>query len=175
MPLNVKTTKGVSRNDHGTPQYLVDRWTRIHGFTVDVCATVDNAKVPWYFGPPGARVCPSKQLARFMPDKLPRCIGVDGLKVSWKNQRCFMNPPYTHGLVELWLQRAYEETRRDCPLVFGLLPACTDSKWWWDWVKDKAVVREIKGRIKFIGEKHGAKFASVAVLYMPDLIARRKI
>ena len=50
-----------------------------------------------------------------------------------------------------------------------LLPARTDTKWWWDWVKDKATLFWIKGRVKFGEHNVGAPFPSVLALYSKDI------
>ena len=50
-----------------------------------------------------------------------------------------------------------------------LIPARTDTKWWWDWVKDKATLFWIKGRVKFGEHSVGAPFPSVLALYMKDI------
>ena len=49
-----------------------------------------------------------------------------------------------------------------------LLPARTDTKWWWDWVQGKATLFFIKGRVKFGDHNVGAPFPNVLALYMKD-------
>ena len=50
-----------------------------------------------------------------------------------------------------------------------LLPARTDTKWWWDWVKDKATLFWIKGRVKFGEHNVGAPFPRVMALDKKDI------
>ncbi len=61
----------VTRIDWATPPDLFAEFDREFGFTLDVCASAENAKVPRYFS-----------------------IEADGLRQTWAPERCWMNPPY---------------------------------------------------------------------------------
>ena len=79
------------------------------------------------------------------------------------------NPPYGKD-ISAWVQKAWEESRKDYnDFVLMLIPARTDTRWWWDWVKDKATLFWIKGRVKFGEHSVGAPFPSVLALYMKDI------
>lgn len=72
--------------------------------------------------------------------------------------------------ISAWVRKAWEESRKDYnDFVLMLIPARTDTKWWWDWVKDKATLFWIKGRVKFGEHSVGAPFPSVLALYMKDI------
>lgn len=73
----------------------------------------------------------------------------DGLSLAW-NGKVFLNPPYSHP--RPWLEKAIMEIQNGhAELVVALLPVRTDTRWFHFLVKDKAEVRFIKGRIKWIG------------------------
>ena len=79
------------------------------------------------------------------------------------------NPPYGRE-ISAWVKKGYEESRKDYnDFVLMLLPARTDTKWWWDWVKDKSTLFWIKGRVKFGEHNVGAPFPSVLALYTKDI------
>ena len=81
-----------------TPQDLFDRLNRAFRFTVDVCATDENAKVPLYY---------TKER--------------DGLKYEWFGN-CWMNPPYGREIGN-WVAKALvsaRQKRRDCGLLAAL-------------------------------------------------------
>ena len=79
------------------------------------------------------------------------------------------NPPYGRE-ISSWVKKGYEESRKEYnDFVLMLLPARTDTKWWWDWVQDKAHLIFVKGRVKFGDHGTGAPFPSVLVLYMKDV------
>jgi phage N-6-adenine-methyltransferase len=106
-----------------TPQEIFDQLNAEWNFTLDVCATPDNAKCERYF---------TKE--------------DDGLSKPWTNERCWMNPPYGRDMGK-WVQKAWYESTRGA-LVVCLVPARTDVKWWHDWAM-RGEIRFFKGRMKF--------------------------
>ena len=46
-----------------------------------------------------------------------------------------------------------------------LLPARTDTKWFHDFIMDKAEIRFIRGRLKFGNSTNSAPFPSMIVIY----------
>lgn len=85
--------------------------------------------------------------------------GVDGLSRSWGTST-YMNPPYSKPAP--WVKKAYEESLQGKTVV-GLLRGDTSTNWFHDWVKDKAEIRFVKGRIKFNGKP--APFASIIAVW----------
>ena len=78
------------------------------------------------------------------------------------------NPPYGRE-ISSWVKKAYEESQKEYnSFVLMLLPARTDTKWWWEYVQGKATLFFIKGRVKFGDHNVGAPFPSVLALYMKD-------
>ena len=92
-----------------TPQELFDILNAEFHFTVDVCATKDNAKCEKFFTPE-----------------------MDGLKQEWTGV-CWCNPPYGRGIGK-WMKKAAEASA----IVVCLVPARTDTKWFHDWVLNRA-------------------------------------
>lgn len=124
-----------------TPQDFFDKFDAVHKFTLDVCATPDNAKCVRYF---------TKE--------------TDGLSQHWIGS-CWMNPPYGRAIGK-WVKKAYESSQGGA-LVVALLPARTDTKWFHDWIyqKNGVNIEFIKGRLKFGGHKGNAPFPSMVVTF----------
>ena len=66
------------------------------------------------------------------------------------------NPPYGRE-ISSWVKKAYEESQKEYnSFVLMLLPARTDTRWWWEYVQGKATLFFIKGRVKFGDHNVGA-------------------
>ena len=124
-----------------TPQTFFDALDREFNFTLDVCALPDNSKCVRFFSP-----------------------AEDGWVQPWRGV-CWMNPPYGR-VIGKWVRKAYESSLEGATVVC-LLPARTDTKWWHEYVEDKAERRFIKGRLKFGGAKDSAPFPNVIVVFRP--------
>ena len=124
-----------------TPQALFDELDREFGFTLDVCALPENAKCDLFFTPE-----------------------MDGLSRSWKGYTCWMNPPYGRE-IKKWVGKAWGENRYNRTTVVCLLPARTDTRWFHDYIYNKAKIRFLKGRIKFVGAENSAPFPSMIAIY----------
>lgn len=124
-----------------TPQSLFDALSVEFRFTLDVCASVDNAKC-----------------ARFFTKS------DDGLSQSWADEVVFMNPPYSK--VAFWMRKAYESTRVGATVVC-LVPSRTDTRWWHDYAM-KGEIRMLRGRIRFVGAHSSAPFPSAVVILRPQ-------
>ena len=140
-------TKGLTSTGNivaETPKYLFDRISSIFNFSLDACALPENAKCESYYTPKD-----------------------DGLSKPWMGG-VWCNPPYGRE-ISSWVKKAYEESQKEYNnFVLMLLPARTDTKWWWDWVQGKATLFFVKGRVKFGDHNVGAPFPSVLALYMKD-------
>lgn len=126
-----------------TPQYLFDRLNDEFHFTLDACATQENAKVPHYY---------TKEQ--------------DGLKQDWTGEIVWCNPPYGRQM-PLWIKKCYEHFIGGGTSVM-LIPSRTDTKAFHEWVLPYAELRFIKGRLRFGNSKENAPFASVIVVFKPD-------
>jgi len=88
----------------------------------------------------------------------------DGLKQDWGGYRVFCNPPYGRDISK-WVKKAYNEGHKNNTLVCMLIPARTDTKFFHDYILNRAEIRFIKGRLKFGGSKNSAPFPSMLVVY----------
>ena len=122
---------------HATPQEFFNKLNDEFNFTVDVCATPENAKCKSFY---------TKQ--------------DDGLSQNCSGN-VWMNPPYGRE-IGLWMAKASEAAKAGATVVC-LVPARTDTAWWHEHVI-KHEVRFIKGRLKFGGAKNSAPFPSAVVV-----------
>lgn len=128
-------------NEWSTPQAFFDELDKEFNFTLDPCATHDNAKCEKYY-----------------------TIEDDGLLQDWSNDVVFMNPPYGRE-IKHWVQKAYEESLKGATVVC-LIPARTDTSYWHEYIFNKADdIRFIKGRLKFGDGKNSAPFPSAVIVY----------
>jgi phage N-6-adenine-methyltransferase len=128
-------------DEWGTPQSFFDKLNDEFNFTLDPCATPDNAKCAKFF---------TKQ--------------DDGLSRCWGGDRVFCNPPYSN--ICAWVAKAAYESERKSMVVM-LVPARTDTKWFHELVykKPRVEIRFIKGRLKFGDAKNSAPFPSMVVIF----------
>lgn len=111
-------------------------------FTLDPCATAENAKCGIYFTRTD-----------------------DGLAQDWGSHTVWMNPPYGRNQTGPWLRKAYESSLAGATVVC-LVPARSDTKWWHNYAV-QGEIRYVRGRLKFGGAKHSAPFPSVIVVFRP--------
>ena len=127
-----------------TPQDLFDRLDDEFGFDLDACAMPENAKCAAYYTPE-----------------------MDGLSQPWDGV-VWCNPPYGRK-IGTWVKKAFDENRRNNNYIVMLLPARTDTRWFHDYILNKAEVRFIRGRLKFGGAKNSAPFPSMVVVFRPKM------
>ena len=125
-------------DDWATPQDFFNELNKEFNFTLDVCASEENAKCAQYF---------TKE--------------IDGLKQEWHGT-CFMNPPYGREISK-WMEKAYKSSLEGATVVC-LVPSRTDTKWWHEYAM-KGQIRFIKGRLKFGNSKNSAPFPSALVIF----------
>lgn len=130
-----------ARTDWATPWALFFEYHAEFHFTLDVCATSDNARVG----------------AHFTPE-------IDGLTQDWGRHVCWMNPPFGKE-IGAWMRKAYEESLKGATVVC-LVPARTCTAWWHDYAM-KGEIRFIRGRIKFEGAEHNAPFPCAIIVFRP--------
>ncbi len=128
-------------DEWSTPPDLYAVLDREFGFTLDVCATPDNAKAPAFF-----------------------TLANSGLDQVWSGS-CFMNPPYSK--IGAWMAKAHDAALAGA-LVVCLVPARTDTRWFWASAQP-AQVRFLPGRLKFGNGKNSAPFPSAVVVMFPGL------
>lgn len=121
-----------------TPQDFFDKLNQEFNFTLDPCADANNAKCPKFY---------TKE--------------DDGLSKSWDNEIVFCNPPYGRVLKD-WVKKASEARGG---VVVMLIPARTDTRYFHEYIYNKAEIRFIKGRLKFGDSKNSAPFPSMVVIF----------
>lgn len=70
----------------------------------------------------------------------------DGLTTEW-GKSTFCNPPYSN--VAKWIEKASNESKKE-KVVVMLINAITDTKAFHKYIYNKAEVRFIQGRLKFV-------------------------
>ena len=130
-------------DDWPTPQAFFDQLNREFKFTLDPCASAENAKCRWFFTRED-----------------------DGLKQNWRSHRVFCNPPYGKTMRD-WARKCYEASQGGA-LVALLAHARTDTRWFHDWVYGKAdEIRFVRGRLKFGDGSQSAPFPSLIAILVP--------
>ena len=128
--------------DYPTPQDFFDKLNEEFHFTLDPCADDNNHKCDKYY----------------TEDQ-------DGLKQDWSGEVVFCNPPYGRSLPR-WVEKCFTETyARGCKCCVMLIPARVDTRWFHDYIYQRAEIRFIKGRLKFNGQKQPAPFPSMVVVF----------
>ena len=130
-------------NEWETPRDIYQKLDDEFKFTLDPCCTKETAKCEKFFTKTD-----------------------DGLSKSWEHDTVFVNPPYGREIGG-WVRKAYEEFLKGATVVM-LIPARTDTKYWHKYIFNKAEVRFMKGRVKFLQngiEKQSAPFPTAIVVY----------
>ena len=124
-----------------TPKAFFDQLNRLFGFTLDACASSENAKVGNYY-----------------------TVEQNALVQEWQGV-VWCNPPYGREQVK-FIQKAYDESVKHGSTVVCLIPARPDTKVWQDLIFAKAdQVCFIKGRLKFGNSKDAAPFPSALIVF----------
>lgn len=124
-----------------TPQAFFDHVNCLFRFTLDACATADNAKCEVFYSPED-----------------------DALSQPWPGV-VWMNPPYSHSIGK-WVEKAYREAQAGATVV-ALIPARTETSWWHDYVMKANKIILIRGRMRFSGSPINAPFPSSLVVFEP--------
>jgi len=127
-----------------TPPSIYDPLNKNFAFDLDPCCTHKSAKCKKHF-----------------------TEEEDGLVQDWGGHSVFMNPPYGRQIKD-WVKKAFEESKKPNTTVVCLIPARTDTKWWFDYCVHGEIIF-LKGRIKFINEDNmpvnSAPFPSAIVIF----------
>jgi site-specific DNA-methyltransferase (adenine-specific) len=127
-------------DEWATPQDTFDKLNCEFHFDLDPCATAENHKTDSYF-----------------------TAEQDGLDQNWGGHRVFCNPPYSE--IDKWVEKAYRESRQDHTIVVLLIPARTDTRYFHNFIYNRAEIRFAKGRLKFGQSKNSAPFPSMIVIF----------
>tara|TARA_R110002051_G_scaffold25654_1_gene62584 strand:- start:33 stop:491 length:459 start_codon:yes stop_codon:yes gene_type:complete len=91
----------------------------------------------------------------------------DGLEIEWSRDKvCFVNPPYSQ--MKEWVKKSHDEWRAGSTVIL-LIPPRTCTRYFHDYINERAEVRFIKGRLKFVhpnGEdSKSAPFPSILCIF----------
>lgn len=127
-------------SEWATPQDFFDKLNAEFHFTLDPCATPENAKCGKFY---------TKEQ--------------NGLAQDWTGETVFCNPPYGKE-ISAWVEKCYKHSLSgECAVM--LIPSRTDTRWFHEWVYGKAELRFVKGRLHFNDSKGSAPFPSLVVVY----------
>ena len=144
--MNTDVMFSSEKDDWETPQCFFDELNKEFDFTLDPCSDDENYKVAKHF---------TKEM--------------DGLSLDWGGEIVFCNPPYGKEIGK-WVRKAHETWKNAWnykykTIIVMLLPARTDTKWFHEYIYNKAEIRFVKGRLKFGGCKNSAPFPSMIVIF----------
>jgi len=128
-----------NKDDYSTPIDFFEELDEEFHFTLDACATPDNAKCAHFF-----------------------TEADNGLEQEWAGV-VFCNPPYGKEITA-WIEKAFLSSITEGTTVVMLLPSRTDTAWWHD-LCSQGEIRFIRGRLSFNGNK--APFPSAIVIFRP--------
>lgn len=140
--MNTELMFSSATNEWATPQNFFDKLNDEFNFTLDPCATPENAKCKKFY-----------------------TIKEDGLEQDWQGEAVFCNPPYGRA-VKNWVKKCHDEGQKPNTTVVMLIPARTDTTYFHEYIYHKAKeIRFIKGRLKFGGCNNAAPFPSMVVVF----------
>lgn len=146
-------------NEWETPKYLFEKLNKEFFFTLDPCCTEENKLCENYY-----------------------TIKDDGLSKDWGGHSVYVNPPYGREIGK-WVKKCYEESLNG-NLCVMCIPSRTDTKWFHDYIYNKAEIRFLKGRLKFVNRllpsynRDGkfnvspAPFPNMIVIFYPNELFR---
>lgn len=114
-----------NRMNWETPQELFDQLDAEFHFTLDAASSDANHKCPKYFTAENS-----------------------AFNHEWWGETVFCNPPYGKAIAE-WVRKCSAEASRKDTIVVMLLPARTDTRWFQQFILNRAEVRFLKGRLRF--------------------------
>lgn len=138
--------KALFSNDSAeweTPDFLFDALNAEFHFTLDAAASMENRKVRVFYS-----------------------VHQDALRLQWRG-RVWLNSPYGKEIGR-WLEKAKRSAVENDATVVCLVPARTDTAWWFDHARF-GEVRFLKGRLKFKGAPTSAPFPSALIIFRPGL------
>lgn len=132
--------KGFHSVEWSTPPSVFRGLDDEFHFTLDACASPENAKCARFF-----------------------TVEQDGLTQEWGAETVWCNPPYGRGQIERWLRKAWQASGGGATVVM-LLPSDTGTSWWHDYCA-RGECRFLRGRVRFGGGSGSPTFASVVVIF----------
>lgn len=134
----------TEKDEWSTPDNLFQKLNDEFNFDCDAAATAKNTKLKHFFG---EDYTGQKEDALKM-DWL-RCSFQDGILPTYPN-KFFLNPPYSDGMLEKFMKKAYVESLKGA-MVVCLVPF-SGAGWFKRWCMRAYEIR-IVGRVRFVGYK----------------------
>lgn len=138
---NIAACMSSKTDNWATPQDFFDKLNEEFRFTLDPCADSENHKCDLFF-----------------------TREQNGLNQDWGGHTVFCNPPYGREIAD-WVKYAYEQSQKPDTTVVMLIPARTDTRYFHEYIYNKAEIRFIRGRLKFGDATSAAPFPSMVVVY----------
>lgn len=131
-----KALLSSKKMDYCTPQWLFDELDGQFDFGLDAAASACNAKCKKYFTESN-----------------------NALTQDWGGHGAvFCNPPYGRQ-TGAFVEKAYRESQKGATVVL-LIPARTDTRYFHDFILEKAEIQFLRGRLKF-EDSDGTAYPSV--------------
>ena len=167
-----KTLFASEKSDWATPQWLYDLLDEEFAFGLDAAAQDAETDEEWAARCAKAGIALPRQVANW---KHPNFLSEarSAFYVDWHREAggkaAFLNPPYGRAITH-WMALAKRWGEK--MVVAALVPARTDTNWFWDSVLDGAQqIRLIRGRLRFEGGGAAtAPFPSAVIVYGPRLV-----
>jgi site-specific DNA-methyltransferase (adenine-specific) len=128
------------RMDTPTPRETFAAMHAEFDFTIDVCASPENACLP-----------------RFWTER------EEALLRTWAGERVWMNPPYGRQ-TSRWMEKAHTEAPH-AEVIVALVASRTDTSWWHDYALTADEIRFIRGRLWHDDSLQRWAFPSVFVIW----------
>lgn len=148
-------------DEWATPDNLFAVLDRDFLFVLDAAATAENAKCSRFFTAEDDAL--SQDWPRYRSGLLRH-----EYPISRDDGAIWLNPPYSQ--IGAFMAKAHAEAMAGS-LVVCLVPARTDTRWWWSYAVP-AVIRFLPGRLKFGDGRNSAPFPSAIVVMWPGLLRR---
>lgn len=138
---NDRTGVGAGTAEWQTPRPLFGALNRRFQFDYDAFASHDNALCELYSTVDGTY--------RKVTGRFAEAGYGDGLAFDWQNLRVFMNPPYSRGVIEQCVRKAYEERDR-AAIIVALIPAATETQWFQRYVLPHCHIDWLPQRVHYV-------------------------
>lgn len=138
--MNINACMSSKYMDWETPLDFYNKLNEIYNFTLDFCATKENAKCERYY---------TKEQ--------------NALIQNPKDEIIFCNPPYGKD-IKLFVKKCFELSNDN--IIVMLIPARTDTKYFHEYILGKAKIVFIKGRLKFKVNSKGSGSAPFPSMYV---------
>ena len=150
MSANDRTGVGSGSAEWRTPPSLFEALNRRYEFDYDAFASHENALRERYSTVDGTFGFSYAAEGQY-PQKLS---ALNGLDYPWLGLRVYMNSPYSRGLIEQCIEKAWSE-RNNAAIIVALIPAATETRWFQEWILPYCHIDFLRPRVRFIDPETG--------------------